>query len=125
MTRAELSRQIEWFHQFAKQPIDQLALQATAENRVLFEQFVIASLPNHRPPLGQSAREFADAVVKLRDNERQWNQGLMSAMVAADDLYQSQDRQGAVATLAKFAESCPWHLFHEAALNQADNYRDR
>ena len=125
MTRAELSKQIEWFHQFAKQTMDRLTLQATEENCLLFEQYVIASLPNHRPPFGQSPEQFADAVVKLRDNERQWNQGLMSAMVAADDLYQSKDWQGAYATLVTFAASCPWQLFRDVALTQADNYQNR
>jgi len=59
MTESERSQQVEWFHQFAKQTIDQLALQATEANRALFLQHISVSLPSHIPPEGQSSEEFA------------------------------------------------------------------
>lgn len=125
MCDPELSEQTEWFHQFAKQPTDQIAMQATETNRALFERFVIASLPGHTPHNGQLPEEFARAVVDLRENERKWNQALMSVMIHADDLYKSHDFLGAVSALESFAESCPWKLFHDAARNHANNYRSR
>lgn len=125
MTESERSQQVEWFHQFAKQPIDQLALQATEENRTLFLQHISASLPNHIPPEDQSPEEFARTVVELRENERQWNQALMSALVRADDQYKAQEWQSAVTTLHSFADSCPWQLFEDVARDQACNYKPR
>lgn len=123
MTESELSQQVEWFHQFSKQPVDQLALQATEENRALFVQYVSTCLPNHTPPEGQSPEEFARDVVDLRENERQWNRALMSALILADDQYKAKKWQSAVATLQSFAESCPWRLFEEVARDQACNYK--
>lgn len=123
MCDSELSEQTEWFHQFAKQPTDQLAIQATDTNRALFKRYVIASLPGHTPPNGQSPEQFARAVVDLRENECKWNQALMSAMIHAEDLYKSHNSQGAVSTLESFADSCPWKLFHDVARNHASNYR--
>ena len=123
MTEPELSQQVEWFHQFAKQSVDQLALQATEENRALFVQYASTCLPKHTPPAGQSSEEFARTVVELRENERQWNQALMSALIQADDLYKAQKWQSAVTTLQSFAESCPWKLFEEVARDQARNYK--
>jgi hypothetical protein len=125
MNDSQLSQQVEWFHQFAKQPLDQLALQATEENRTRFIQYISASLPNHVPPADQSPEEFARTVVDLRENERQWNQALMSALIRADDQYKAQEWKSAVTTLQSFAESCPWKLFEEVALNQSCNYKPR
>lgn len=59
MTDSELSQQVEWFHQFAKQPVDQLAQQATEGNRALFMRFVSTCLPDHSPPEDQSSEELA------------------------------------------------------------------
>jgi len=123
MRNPSLSEQTDWFHQFAKQPIDQLAMQATDANRKFFERYVIASLPGHTPPNGQSSEEFARAVVDLLENEHQWNQALMSAIIHADDLYKTNYSLGAVSTLESFAESCPWELFQDIARNKASNYR--
>lgn len=123
MTESELSQHTEWFHEFAKQSLDQLALQATEENRALFSQYVNSSLPKHTPPSDQAPEEFAHAVIELRENERQWNQALMSALVRADDHHRAQDWQSAVAALQSFAESCPWKLFAEVAQDQACNYK--
>ncbi|WP_092130547.1 hypothetical protein [Polaromonas sp. YR568] len=120
---SKLTRQVEWFHQFAEQSAGQLAAQATEENRALFKQYVIACLPGHDPPEGQSPEEFACNVLELRKNESGWNQALMSALIRADDLYKEQAWQSAVATLQSFAGSCPWKLFSEAARNQACNYK--
>lgn len=125
MTDPKLSQQVEWFHQFAKQPADQLALQATEENRELFMRFVSTCLPDHNPPEDQSSKEFASAVIQLRGNERRWNQALMSALIQADDLNKSQEWQNAVSMLESFADSCPSKLFREAAQNQACNYKPR
>lgn len=125
MCDPELSGQTEWFHQFAKQSTEQIAIQATENNRTLFRRYVIASLPGHTPPSEQSPEQFACAVVDLRENERKWNQALMSAIIHADDLYKSHDSQGAVAALESFADSCPWKLFHDVAKNHASNYRSR
>lgn len=123
MTESELSAQTEWFHAFAKQSPDQIALQANEANRSLFSRYATTSLPNHRPPEGQSPEEFARTVHELRENERQWNQALMSALVKSDDLYKSKDHQNAVAVLESFAASCPWQLFQDVARNQASNYK--
>ena len=123
MTESELSEQEEWFHQFAKQSVDQLALQANEENRALFMRYVKTSLPNHTPPEGQPPEEFARTVIELRENESQWNHALMSALIKADDLYKSQEWKSAVSTLKSFANSCPWKLFQEVARDQACNYR--
>ena len=125
MTKSERSQQVEWFHQFAKHPVDQLALQATEQNRTLFIQYISASLPNHIPPADQAPEEFARTVVELRENERQWNQALMSALIRADDQYKAQEWKSAVTTLKSFAESCPWKLFEEVARDQACNYKPR
>ncbi|QTN28327.1 hypothetical protein HZ993_00230 [Rhodoferax sp. AJA081-3] len=123
MTESELSQQVEWFHEFAKQSVEQLVLQATEENRRLFVQYVCTCLPNHSPPEGQSSEEFARTVVELRENERQWNQALMSVLIKADDLYKAQEWQSAVTKLKSFAQSCPWKRFEEIAIDQACNYK--
>jgi hypothetical protein len=123
MIESELSQQTAWFHQFAKQSIDQLTLQATKENRKLFAQYVSTCLPSHTPPEGRSPQEFASTVIELRENESRWNHALMSALIEADDLYKAQEWQSAVTALQSFAESCPWKLFEEVARDQACNYK--
>jgi hypothetical protein len=123
MTESELSAQTEWFHEFAKQSVDQIALQANEANRSLFARYATTSLPNHSPPEGQSPEEFARTVHELRENERQWNRALMSALIKSDDLYKAKDRKGAISVLESFAASCPWELFQEVARDQAFNYK--
>jgi hypothetical protein len=122
-SESKLSRQVEWFHQFAEQPADQLAQQATEENRALFARYVSACLLNHTPPGGQSHEEFALAVIELRENERKWNQALMSSLIKADEQYKVRQLQSAITTLQLFADSCPWKLFSEVARNQARSYK--
>ena len=123
MTESELSAQAEWFHEFAKQSIDQIALQANETNRALFARYVATSLPNHSAPENQPPEEFARTVHELRENETQWNRALMSALIKSGDLYDSHDRQSAVSVLESFAASCPWQLFQEVARDQASNYK--
>ena len=126
MTESELSAQTEWFHEFARQSIDQIALQANEGNRSLFMRYATTSLPDHRPPEGQSPEEFARTVHELRENERQWNRALMSALIKSDDLYnKSKDWKGAISVLESFSASCPWELFQEVARDQASNYKPR
>ena len=125
MTEAELAAQIEWFHQLAALPPDQLALQASEANQSAFANLVKVCLPDHSAPVGQSAETFASTVLALRENERQWNRALSSALIQADDLHKSQGWQGAVTTLEAFAKSCPWKLFREVARDQANNYSSR
>jgi len=122
MTESELVAQIEWFHQFAALPPDQLALQASEANRSAFANLVRACLPDHGAPEGQSPAEFASTVHAIRENERQWNRALSSALIQADGLHKSQGSQSAISILEAFAESCPWKLFREVARNQARNY---
>ncbi len=124
-SESKLTQQVEWFHQFAKQSAAQLEAQATEENRTLFRQYAIASLPDQDLPEGQSPEEFARNVLELRENESRWNHALMSALIRADDLYKDQGWQSAVATLQSFAKSCPWKLFEEVAINQACHYEPR
>lgn len=76
-----LSAQTEWFHEFAKQSVDQIALQANEANRAFFSSYAAISLPNHKPPRGQSPEEFARTVHELRENERQRNHALVSALI--------------------------------------------
>ena len=125
MTESELSAQTDWFHQFAEQSVDQLALQANEKNRALFALYVATSLPNHTPPESQPPEEFARTVRELRENESQWNRALMSALIKADDLFKAQEWQSAISTLESFAESCPWKLFQEVARDQSVHYRPR
>lgn len=125
MKEDDLSAQTEWFHQFAKQSVDEIAQQASDENRARFLRYAITSLPNHRPPEGLLPEEFAKLVIDLRENERGWNQALMSALIKAEDLHKSQDSQGAVSLLKEFSDSCPWKLFQEVAQGQAFHYKPR
>ena len=125
MTEAELAAQIEWFHQLAALPPDQLALQASEANRSAFANLVGVCLPDHSAPEGQSPEEFASTVLALRENERQWNRALSSALIQADELHKSQGWQHAVTTLEAFAASCPWKLFREVAGDQAGSYGSR
>ena len=125
MTEAELAAQIEWFHQFAALPPDQLALQASEANRLAFAHLVKVCLPDHNAPEGQSPEEFASTVLALRENERQWNRALSSALIQADELHKSYGWQPAIAKLEAFAESCPWQLFREVARDQAGSYSPR
>ena len=123
MTESELSAQTEWFHEFAKQSINQIALQANEANRAMFASYVATSLPNHGVPDDQPPEEFARTVHELLENEKQWNRALMSALIKSDDLYKSKDRKSAVSVLESFAASCPWQLFQEVAHDQASNYK--
>jgi len=125
MSEGRFSQQVEWFHQFAKLSVEQLAQLANEENRSLFLQYVRASLPKHDPPEAQSPDEFAHAVVGLRENERQWNRALMTALVDADDLHNARAAKEAVEKLNAFADSCPWKLFEDVARGQAAKYEAR
>jgi hypothetical protein len=119
---SKLAKQIEWFHQFAAQSLSELASQASDVNCEAFAQLVKTCLPGHSPPEGHSPKEFAATVQELRVNEHQWNQALCSALVQADDLLKSEGWQAAASKLEAFADSCPWKLFREVAIDQAANY---
>ena len=123
MTNSEPSALSEWFHEFAEQPLDQIALHANEMNRALFARHAAISLPNHKPPEAELAEDFAQTVHRLRENERQWNHALMSALISSADMYESKDREGAIATLESFAESCPWRLFQDVARRQRSSYK--
>jgi len=121
----DLSEQTKWFHEFARQPLEEVARQANDENRARFARYATTSLPSYTPPDGLPPEEFAMAVGGLRANEKKWNQALMSALVEADDLHRTQDTRGAVAMLEAFAGACPWSLFKEVAQRQASHYSGR
>lgn len=125
MTEAAFADQIEWFHQFSMLSPDQLAEQSSEANRVAFSKFAKTSLLNCTPPEDQSPPEFAKTVLALRENERQWNQALCSALIRADDLHKSQALESATSLLESFAKSCPWKLFREVAEKQAREFSAR
>lgn len=113
---------MEWFHQFADQSLDEIADQASGENRSRFLSYVTTFLPGHQPPERLPADAFAKAVLELRTNERGWNRALMSALIHADDLYRAGDFQGAASSLEEFSGACPWKLYQQVARNQAARY---
>ena len=117
----ELDEGFEWFHEFAKLPIEELMQQATDSNRTIFRKFVIASLPGHVPPENQPPSEFAAMVLELRANERGWNRALGRALIDADDTRSEGNLQAAISNLRSFASSCPWKAYRDIAQIQADN----
>jgi hypothetical protein len=121
----ELDEGADWFHEFAKLPVEDLIQQATDINRTMFKNFVIANLPGHVPPENQSPAEFAATVLELRANERGWNRALGRALIDADDIRSEGNVQAAISTLRSFADSCPWKAFRDLAHIQADNLEKR
>ncbi|MFH0130042.1 hypothetical protein ACGLHS_07515 [Variovorax sp. VaC1] len=113
--------EIEWFHDLAKLPVEELVQQATDHNRTRFKKFVTASLPDHVPPDNQSPAEFATTVLELRANQRGWNRALGEALIHADDQRSEGNLQAAISALRSFANSCPWKAFGDFAHAQADN----
>ncbi|MFN9471987.1 hypothetical protein [Acidovorax sp.] len=114
--------QWEWYRQLASLDRKVLAAQATETNLAAIQAFVAAQLPDHPLPPGLAGMEFADAVLRLRQNDRAWNRSLMEALIRADDLVKEQNLPQAVATLRSFSSICPWRLYAEVALNQVDSY---
>jgi hypothetical protein len=122
MNEEALDQMFGWFHHFADLPREQLAAQATAANRTALSALIDACLPE-TPALDTLApEEFADYVLGLRANERQWNQALGSALNHAEDLFQSEGKSAAASALHTFADSCPWSLFRDVAHNQVAFY---
>jgi hypothetical protein len=125
MADAELAEQVEWFHQIACKTAEQLAVLATHENRARFTRYAKLCLPAHAPPETVPPEEFAACVLNLRENERGWNQALMTALVEADQVYETNESDPAAAALRSFAASCPWLQFQEVARTQACIYEAR
>ena len=78
------------------------------------------TLRDYGDPELDSAEKFSEFVVELRENYRQWNQALMTAMVRFDD---SSDQSGREA-LAVFATSCHWKHLAEVAQHYIDSKPD-
>lgn len=112
----------EWFHALADQPHGELLRLASPKAIAKFRAHVARSTPGHPLPDELSASEFAEAVVEFRRNESAWNRATMAAMIKADDMFKTGRTTEAAASLEAFANSCPWALFKEAALNQANHY---
>jgi len=112
--------EVEWFHDLAKLPVEELVQQATDVNRTRFRKFVTASLPGHVPPDNQPPAEFATTVLELRANQRGWNRALGEALIHADDQRSEGNLQAAISALRSFASSCPWKAFGDIARVQAD-----
>ena len=126
MSQASPHNEIEWFHDLAKLPVEELVQQATDINRRRFKKFVTANLPDHVPPDNQPPAEFATTVLELRANQRGWNRALGEALINAEDQRSEGNLQAAISVLRSFATSCPWKSFGNFARVQADNLeRDR
>lgn len=115
-------QQFGWFHQFAALPRQQLIAEATPENRAALSALVEVCLRDKPALDALPTEEFADYVLGLRANERQWNQALSNALIRAEYLSQSEGKASASSALRSFAESCPWSQFREVAVNQAAYY---
>ena len=121
----ELDKQFGWFHQFADLPREQLIAEATADNCASLSALIESCLSD-KPTLDTLSPDgFADYVLGLRVNERQWNQALCNALIRAEELSQSEGKVAAASALRSFAESCPWYQFRDVALNQAASYVPR
>ncbi|WP_426390468.1 hypothetical protein [Variovorax sp. R-27] len=121
MSQEAVPNEVEWFHDLAKLPDEELVQQATDVNRTRFKKFVTASLPGHVPPDNQPPAEFATTVLELRANQRGWNRALGEALIHADDQRSEGNLQAAISALRSFASSCPWKTFGDIARVQADN----
>ena len=115
--------QVEWFHNLAELPEDELSLWASKTNGTDFISFVQLHLPGIGAPEFSGPKDIASSVRSLRENERSWNHALMRVLIEADDLCKQRSLPEAEALLLKFASSCPWQLFKEVAENQASHYQ--
>lgn len=113
----------EWFHALAKLGYEEICDQATRENIDKLSLHIQRSVPEYSLPSDLTTEQFAEAVHELRKNESVWNQATMASLIRADDLFKVGLVHEAVQELHRFAASCPWALFKEAALNQSTRYQ--
>lgn len=98
---------------------------ATARNRAALSSLVEACLHDKPALHALTPQDFAEYVVGLRANERQWNHALCDALIRADDLSHTEGEAAAASALRSFADSCPWSQFRKIALSQAASYIQR
>lgn len=117
---ARRSASIGWFHQLAELDRDEIARRCSPENLARLQDHLALCLQGAEPPGIMEPAQFAETVLDLRSNERDWNRATMAAIIRADDLMLAGQTEEAVQVLLAFAASCPWTLFRETAKNQAD-----
>ena len=118
-----LDQQIEWFHELAALTHDQLfASGAVASNQMALADLHARCLPDEPQLKPTSPKVFANYVRLLRQNEREWNDALCSAISDAEELNTSMGATHAANKLHAFAHSCPWIPFRKVAENQARAY---
>ena len=114
---------IEWFHALSSHSSSELENLASLENIELLRIHIDRSIPEYSLPSEFEPSEFSEAVASFRQSESSWNRATQLAIVKADDLFKAGHADEAARSLRAFAASCPWLVFKEAALNQADYFR--
>lgn len=110
---------IEWFHGLANHDHREIARRCSPESLARLRSHWVLCLNGHPAPRDLTPQQFAEVVLDLRANERDWERAWMAAAVKADDLMLAGQTEEAVHALQAFAQSCPWRSFREAALHEA------
>lgn len=104
-----------WLHSMAEKPRGEVEAAATRKNRELLRALCRTALQTNELPARLSAGECADWVVRLRENERRWNQHLGATIVSAEEAAIGGHQGEAAELLAEFAHGCPWLGLKEVA----------
>lgn len=113
---------VGWLHSMAERPREQIEADATPKNRRALRLLCQTVLQTNGLPKRLSASEFADWVLRLRENDRSWSWALGDAILQAEEQAVAGNKQGAAAMLEQFADGCPWLRLKEVALVQRLRY---
>jgi hypothetical protein len=100
-----------WFHAFAELGRDEIARRWAPETERRLADHLAWCLTGVEMPAVRTAEQFAEVVLDLRANERDWERAWMAAVVEADDLVLAGQEEEAAHTLNEFARACPWTVF--------------
>ena len=110
---------IEWFHGLANHDHREIARRCSPESLERLRGHLALCLNGHPEPGDLTPQQFAEVVLDLRTNERDWERAWMAAAVKADDRMLAGQTEEAVHALNAFAQDCPWQVYREAALHEA------
>jgi hypothetical protein len=111
--------QFEWFRSVVEVLRSPGEGKITDNTRRGIQGFAATHLPGHSFPDCPLDEDFAQEVLKLKDNDSSWNKALQSALVRAYENAESGNSRSAAQALESFATGCPWVLYAQVARNAA------
>ncbi|MFP8779427.1 hypothetical protein [Hydrogenophaga sp. RWCD_12] len=123
--KARRQASIAWFHDLAIHDRNEIARRCSPDTEALLRAHVALCLSGQDVPPRLTPEQFAEVVLDLRANERDWERAWMAAAVQADDRMLAGQVEEAGHVLSEFAKACPWGALRQEAQAEAERIGGR